>query len=211
MTLANIVHRLHNLPAWLACLIAVIAGGTIPLSFAPFNIWPLSIIALTILALLINQQSLTSVLWRSWCFGVGMYGVGVSWIYVSISGFGGAPAPLAIMLVSIFVVFLATMFSLPFYIFGRWFSRNSLCLCIAFPATWLLSEWLRIWLFTGFPWLFIGYAHLHTWLSGWAPVFGVIGLSFISAVTAGVIAQGIWSAGKSRSFIVGNLDKKPEN
>ena len=46
-----------------------------------------------------------------------------------------------------------------------------------------LVEWLREWLFTGFPWLYLGYAHLDTWLSGWAPITGVFGLSFICAIS----------------------------
>ncbi|RYZ92433.1 MAG: apolipoprotein N-acyltransferase [Moraxellaceae bacterium] len=141
--------------------------------------------------------------WRSWCFGVGMYGLGVSWIYVSISGFGGAPAPLAALLVIIFVCSMAMFFSLPFYVFGRWFNHSTLNLLIAFPATWLISEWLRTWLLTGFPWLFIGYGDLSNWLSGWAPIVGVMGLSLLSAFTASLIAQIIYRPTISRHLIAG--------
>ena len=200
---SNLIQRLNQLPNWLQLTIALLAGCLVPLSFAPFNIWPLGILALSIFALLINQQSLTAVWWRAWCFGAGMYGLGVSWIYVSISGFGGAPAPLAASLVVIFVFFMAAMFSLPFCVFGRWFSRHPLSLWIAFPTTWLLGEWLRTWLFTGFPWLFIGYADLTNWLSGWAPVVGVMGLSLLSAFTAAVIAHLISHPTKTRSLLLG--------
>ena len=48
---------------------------------------------------------------------------------------------------------------------------------MGFPVTWVLSEWLRSWLFTGFPWLYLGYAHLDTPIAGWAPIVGVYGLS----------------------------------
>jgi apolipoprotein N-acyltransferase len=205
MTQSTLVQRLIQLPNWIQLTIALLAGGLIPFSFAPFNIWPLGIVGLSIFAILINQQTLKQVLWRSWWFGVGMYAVGVSWIYVSISGFGGAPAPLAAFLVLIFSFFMAACFSLPFYVFGRWFSSSKLSLLIAFPATWLLSEWLRTWLLTGFPWLFIGYADLTNWLSGWAPVVGVMGLSFFSVLTAGLLAQIIYQPGKSRRLIVGSI------
>ncbi len=201
----NLIQRLGQLPNWIQLTISLLAGCLVPFSFAPFNIWPLAIIALVVLALLIKDQSLKNVLWRCWCFGVGMYGLGVSWIYVSISGFGGAPAPLAAFLVIIFVFFMAAFFSLPFYIFGRWFSRHTLSLFIAFPATWLISEWLRTWLLTGFPWLFIGYGDLTNWLSGWAPVVGVMGLSLLSALTAGWIAQVIYKPKKSAGLIVGSI------
>jgi apolipoprotein N-acyltransferase len=96
---------------------------------------------------------------------------------------------------------LSSAFCIPFYIYGRWFSRHSLGLLIAFPITWLLSEWLRTWLFTGFPWLFVGYAHVHTWLAGWAPVLGVMGISLICAMTAGLIAHGLCTTKISRVFI----------
>ncbi len=203
MNSSNIIQRLNKMPSWLQLLVALMSGGLIPLSFAPFNIWPLGIFALVIFAVLINNQSLKKVWWRSWWFGVGMHAVGVSWVYVSISGFGGAPAPLAAFLVAIFVFSLAAFFSLPFCAFARWFSKHPLSLLVAFPACWLLSEWLRTWLLTGFPWLFIGYADLTNWLSGWAPVIGVMGLSLISAVTAGFIAQTLYQPQKSIRLMVG--------
>ncbi len=204
MTPSNFIQRLNQLPNWLQLTIALIAGCLVPLSFAPFNIWPLGILALTIFALLINEQSAKAAWWRSWCFGIGMYGVGVSWVYVSISGFGGASMPLAAFLVLIFVLFMAAVFSLPFTVFGRWFSRHPLSLLIAFPATWLLDEWLRTWLFTGFPWLFMGYADLTNWLSGWAPVVGVMGLSLLSAFTAAVLAHFIYHPTKIRNLLLGS-------
>jgi len=205
MNSSKLIKHLNQFPTWLQFTIALLAGCLVPFSFAPFNVWPLGILALTIFALLIKNQSAKNVWWRSWWFGVGMYAVGVSWIYVSISGFGGAPAPLAAFLVIIFVFFMAAFFSLPFYAFGRWFSRHPLSLLIAFPACWLISEWLRTWLLTGFPWLFVGYADLTNWLSGWAPVVGVMGLSLLSAFTAGFFAHIISRPKISRSLIAGSI------
>jgi apolipoprotein N-acyltransferase len=204
MNLSRTAQTLLQLPHWLTAFLALLAGALLPLSFSPFHYWYLGIAALLLLALLLNQQTAKNILWRTWFFGVGMYGVGVSWVYVSISGFGGAPIPLALILVGIFVCFLAAAFSVPFYIFGRWFARAPQALYLAFPALWLLVEWLRIWLFNGFPWLFVGYAHLHTWLSGWAPLIGVMGISFICALTAGVIAAWVLQK-KSRGLIVASL------
>jgi apolipoprotein N-acyltransferase len=205
MNSTNFIQRINQLPNWLQLTIALVAGCLVPFSFAPFNIWPLGILALSIFALLINNQSLKAVWWRTWWFGVGMYGIGVSWIYVSISGFGGAPAPLAAFLVIIFVFFMAAFFSLPFYAFGRWFCHHKLTLLIAFPATWLISEWLRTWLLTGFPWLLLGYGDLTNWLSGWAPVFGVMGLSLLSALTAGLFAHTIYHPITLRSLVPSSI------
>jgi len=84
---------------------------------------------------------------------------------------------------------------------------------LGFPLLWVLFEWLRSWLLTGFPWLYLGYAHADTWIAGWAPIIGVFGLSFIvaisgsclflawrsrqlaTAVTYGVILTTLWAGG----------------
>ena len=55
---------------------------------------------------------------------------------------------------------------------------------LGFAAIWVLGEWLRSWLLTGFPWLYLGYAHVDTWLAGWAPITGVFGLSFAVVFSA---------------------------
>ena len=184
--------KLLNLSQPVALLIALISGALITLSFAPFNIWPITLISLTAFALLLKEQSLKTTLWRCFAFGVGLYCAGVHWLYVSIHNFGGASPLFAGFLVFIFACFMAILFMLPFGIFARWFRYHSLGLIIALPACWLLSEWVRTWLLTGFPWLFLGYAHLNTPLAGWAPIAGVTGISFILALTAGVLAEWIW-------------------
>src|SRR5690606_27380230 len=64
-------------------------------------------------------------------------------------------------------------------------------LLLSFPALWLIGEWLRSWLFTGFPWLYLGYGHLESWLAGWAPVLGVMGVSLIVAASAAALAHAL--------------------
>ena len=184
--------KILNLPPSLALLIALLSGSLITFSFAPFNIWPITIVSMTVLALLIKEQSLKIILWRSFAFGIGFYGAGIHWIYVSIHNFGGASPVFAGLLVFIFACFMAAIFVVPFYIFGRWFNRHSLGLIIALPACWLLGEWMRTWFLTGFPWLFLGYAHLTTPLAGWAPLGGVFSIGFILVLSTGIIAEWIW-------------------
>lgn len=184
--------KILNLPQPLALVIVLLCGALITLSFAPFNLWPIALISLVGFSLLLKEQALKTILWRSFAFGAGFYGAGIHWIYVSIHNFGGASPLLAGFLVFIFACFMAVIFILPFYIFGRWFNRHSLGLMLALPACWLLGEWMRTWLLTGFPWLFLGYAHIDTMLSGWAPITGVMGIGFILALTAAVMAEWLW-------------------
>jgi len=196
---------LARLPGWAAWLLCVAAGALVPLSFAPFDLWPLALIGLMAFALLLDQQSGRSAWWRAWGFGIGLYGVGVSWIFISIHSFGNASAPLAAVMTGLFVLFVALVFSLPFYLYGRWFSQHSLGPLLAFPALYLLGEWLRGWLLTGFPWLYLGYGHLETWLAGWAPVTGVLGLSLILLLTASVTAQWLLRPSRPRTQIAATL------
>ena len=117
-------------------------------------------------------------------FGLGKYGVGVSWVYVSIHQYGGASPVLAGLLVAAFVAFMA-LFCLPIgWFFGALKrSRERLgrgLLGIGFIVSWLLMEWLLTWFLTGFPWLFAGHAMLGTPLQGFAPVFGVLGVSLLA-------------------------------
>lgn len=184
--------RSGSLPGWLNPLLAVLAGSLVPLSLAPFNLWPLGLLGVTGLALLLQGQSAARAWWLALLFGLGLYTLGTSWVYVSIHGYGNASAPLAVLLTGLFVAFMALVFSLPFYLYGRWFSQHAISLLLAFPALWLLGEWVRSWLLTGFPWLYLGYGHLDTWLAGWAPVVGVMGLSLALCLTAGLAAYWLW-------------------
>lgn len=161
---------------YIGCLIA---GALIPLSLAPFNVWYLAPAAIAAFLFVLQNGDHKVFLLRSWCFGIGLFGSGVSWVYVSIHEYGYAPIPLAVLLTAMFVIGLGFVFALPFLLYEKCFRSHYLSALIAFPALWVLGEWLRSWLLTGFPWLYLGYAHAHTPLAGWLPVIGVYGVSWI--------------------------------
>jgi len=196
---------LERLPVWASWPACVLAGALIPLSLAPFDLWHLSLVGMLLFALLLQGRGGRSAWWRSYLFGLGLYGVGVSWIYVSIHNYGNASAPLAALMTGLFVLFMALVFSLPFWVYGRWFSQRRWALLLAFPALWLLGEWLRGWLLTGFPWLYLGYAHLDTWLLGWAPLLGVMGISLIVALSAALAAHWLTQPQRGRVTLVATV------
>lgn len=169
-------------------LLALVAGALITLSLSPFDLWPLGILSLWLLLAALQDSTPKQALLRGWLFGVGLFGAGVSWVYFSIHDYGYAPVPLALFLTAIFVAALAFLFSATFaWCYARFFARHRAGLWLGFPALWVIFEWIRSWLLTGFPWLYLGYAHLDTSLAGWAPVLGVYGLSFITALTAALL------------------------
>ncbi|MCF7981527.1 MAG: apolipoprotein N-acyltransferase [Pseudomonadales bacterium] len=183
-------------------LLAPVAGALAPFSFSPFELWPLGIASLFLLLLVLDSASPRQAFWRGWLYGIGFFGVGASWVYFSIHEYGYAPAPLAVFLTALFVASLALLLSAPFACsYQFFFARRQLGALLGFPALWVLFEWLRSWLLTGFPWLFIGNAHIDTWLAGWAPITGVYGLSLIVALTASVFFYGIGHLSHPRRII----------
>ncbi|MCX2780533.1 apolipoprotein N-acyltransferase [Microbulbifer thermotolerans] len=174
-------------------VLSAIAGGLLTLSFAPYGYWPCGLGSLSLLAWLYlrasggRQLSGRRSLWLAFCFGLGLFGSGGSWVYVSITEFGNSSVLLGTALTGAFVSIMALLLALPFYFLGH-FTGRGLSFALAFPALWFVSEWLRSWIFTGFPWLYAGYGQIETWLSGWAPVLSVYGMGLLLALSAAVIA-----------------------
>lgn len=171
----------------LTLLVSAVAGALTPLGLAPYSFWLLPVLSLTLLAAVLHRGNFKHCLVHSLAFGLGYYGMGVSWVYISIHEYGNAPAPLAALMTFLFVAFLAFVFSLPLSLI-HWVKNKNLRLLIAFPLLWGLGEWSRSWLLTGFPWLYIGYGHLSSPLVGWAPIGGVLLVGLLSALSSAILA-----------------------
>lgn len=165
-------------------LSAPAAGALLTLSLAPFDLWPAAIVGCAFLAFLLASCTPRQAFWRGWLFGLGLFGSGASWVYVSINVYGNASPVLAGFLTLVFCAGLALLHGLQAYLYARLVRPLPGGMLLGFPALWVLGEWLRSWLLTGFPWLYLGYAHVDTWLAGWAPITGVYGLSFTVAFSA---------------------------
>ncbi|SFU63220.1 apolipoprotein N-acyltransferase [Halomonas korlensis] len=170
----------HLTPA-LGCLAALLAGGLTTLTASPFELWWLGPIAAGLVYLGIHDLTAGQAALRGWCYGVGLFGSGASWVYVSIHDYGYTGVPLAVLLTTLFVAGLALFFAVTLGLYRR--------LCgprlgfLTFAGAWVLGEWLRTWLFTGFPWLLLGTAHVDSPLAAWAPIGGVYLLSLLTALT----------------------------
>src|SRR3990167_5921904 len=89
------------------------------------------------------------------------------------------------------------------YLTNRYFAGHTRTKIIyAFPAIWVLSEWIRSWAFTGFPWLLVGYSQTNSPLRGFAPIFSVYGVSLAVAVTSSLIVHGVMSLRKNDYYAV---------
>lgn len=178
--------------------VLLVGGGIFPLGLAPFDVWPAVIISMAILFQSLKQTSAKHAFFNSLVYGFGLFIAGASWLYVSIHEYGFIPAPLAILATALFCLFLALIFAAPFMITAL-IPQNPLSWMLGLPAIWVISEWMRTWILTGFPWLYAGYSHTSTWLNGWAPIGGVLLLSFISGLGAMLLASIVNGRIRSRS------------
>lgn len=170
------------------CL-AFIAGATMPLAFAPFGWFPIAILAPALLLLSIFQPiSSKKAAWRGLLFGLGMFGLGTSWVYVSFSQFGGMPPIGAAAVTGTFVLIMASYISLFTWFLAKHFtSSRGLGLWLLMPSLWTVLEAVRGWFLSGFPWLSLGYSQIDSPLNGYAPVFGVYGVSWVIMLSAGAV------------------------
>ena len=189
-----------------ADLLALLAGALLPLAFAPVSFFPLAVLAPALLFLLLLDVTPRRALWRGLLFGLGQFGVGVSWVYVAIHDFGHSGVPLAVLLTIPFVGVLALFLMLFGYLAAR-FLRGAdwLRLILLFPAAWTLVEWCRGWVLTGLPWLNLGYSQIDAPLRGFAPLTGVYGVSLAVAVSAGLLAALVLTVGRARLFALSGL------
>jgi len=163
--------------------ILLVGGAIFPLGLAPFDIWPAVMISMAILFQSLTHTTAKQAFFNSLVYGFGLFIAGASWLYISIHEYGFIPAPLAILATTLFCLFLALIFAAPFAV-SSLIPQTPLSWILGLPAIWVISEWVRTWMLTGFPWLYAGYSHTSTWLNGWAPIGGVLLLSFISALGA---------------------------
>ncbi|MGH8698566.1 MAG: apolipoprotein N-acyltransferase, partial [Burkholderiales bacterium] len=166
--------------------LASVAGAVSVAAFGDWPLFPLPLVALATLCWLwARADSPRAAAWLGFAFGAGFFLVGVSWVYVSLHDFGGMPLPLAALATLILCLYLALFPAAVGYAQARLATPRPLRLMLVVPALWTLAEWLRGWLFTGFPWLALGYSQLDGPLAGLAPVGGVFAVSFLAAAAAG--------------------------
>ncbi|MFZ5724643.1 MAG: apolipoprotein N-acyltransferase [Pseudomonadota bacterium] len=186
------MNALRNLLPARGSLLAVLAGGLNTLAFAPFGLWPLAVLSPLALYLLLRGLDVRTAFRRGFAYGFGFWLAGVSWVYVSIHVYGYTPVGMAVFLTLAFAALLALLFFAWWTALYAYLARGVLR-PLPFVALWVLAEWVRSWLFTGFPWLYQGYAFIDTPLAGYAPTGGVLLLSAVVlaiAVLAADLAQG---------------------
>lgn len=176
-----------KLPLILALLLALLSGAMFSFALAPYHLWVLAIVSPAFLyALLLNQSSAKRAFWLGEFYGFGTWAVGAFWLFTSIHDYGHVPNYVAFLLIGVMAAVMGLFHAVSCYLFVKFLGRQPL----AFAALWVVQEWLKTWLFTGFPWLFVGYAMTEVaWLNGLAPVTGVLGLSFLAVLFGAALIE----------------------
>ena len=150
----------------------------------------LSIISICYLFYLSINQPPKIVAQCFFCFALVLFSSGLHWLYISIHTVSGAPIWLTVLLIFL----LSSLMALYYYLTGLLISKiyhasqsKSLILLSIGPALWVLMEWARGWLLSGFPWFSVGYSQINTFLSNWAPIGGIYMVSWICAISSGLL------------------------
>jgi apolipoprotein N-acyltransferase len=175
---------------------ALAAGAATVFGFAPFDLSFLPVVTVAFLfAMWQDAATPRAAAASGFAFGLGLFLAGASWVYIALNTFGGMPWPLAAIGTAGFCAFLALYPALTGWLATRWTAPHSSARAVAAAALWALSEWARSVVFTGFPWLTLGYASLPggstTWLAGYAPLGGVFLVTLATAILAAALAVAI--------------------
>ncbi len=175
------------------------AGLINTFAFAPYQWHALPLFTLTLLAFVLRQsQTPGQAAWFAYCYGLGWFGLGISWVHVSIATFGGMPLIASLGIMALLVAYLSLFPALAAYLAARLAEGQTTYWPLLLAICWTFSENLRSWVLTGFPWLSLGYSQTDGFLGSYAPLIGETGITFILVFAAGSFAA-IWRQQQARS------------
>ncbi|MCF9033473.1 apolipoprotein N-acyltransferase [Acinetobacter nectaris] len=172
--------KTFKLPTFVICIIALISGGIFSLSLAPYHYWWIALLSPALLYACLIQCKPRQAFLIGWSFGFGLWFTGAFWLFASIHNYGNISTPIGVLLIALLAMTMGLFSAVQTWTYKRFFPETPL----TFAPIWILFEWLKTWLFTGFPWLFVGYAFTGAFLDDYAPLFGVLSVSFVAVLIA---------------------------
>ena len=176
---------LAQLPLGYRLLISLLAGAALPLAFAPYGYWWVALLSPALLYALLQERTPRQAFWIGEMYGIGLWCVGAFWLYTSIHTYGDTPATIALLMIGFVGIAMGMFHGVMAWAYRRFLPETPL----SFAPIWVAFEWLKTWLFTGFPWLFVGYGLTGKSLDGVAPVAGVFAVSFVVIVLAAALVE----------------------
>ncbi|HEY0027287.1 MAG TPA: apolipoprotein N-acyltransferase [Allosphingosinicella sp.] len=186
--------------------LALAAGLASATGFAPLGLWPVTLAAFALLLWLVREAPrLRSALARGWWFGVGHFTIGLNWIATAFTYQEAMPAWLGWIAVVLLSLYLAVYPAAAAGLAWRWGRTQPLRLALTFAAAWIVTEWLRATMFTGFAWNPLGVALLPTPVSRLSAWLGTYGLSGITALVAGAVLLLALKRWREASALLGSV------
>ncbi len=171
---------------------AFFTGLLIPCGFAPFHMPGLAILGIAVLFIQINQLTIKQSFSTGFLFGLGFFGLGISWVYTSIHNFGHLNILASASLTFLFIAYLALYPGIMMLLYKKLaLNRSLLSKCSLFSALWCLSEFLRSTFLSGFPWLLLGTGQIDTPLKYLLPIIGIFGVGFITCFAGTILGAGM--------------------
>lgn len=182
---------------------ALVSGMLGVLAFAPFNIWPAYAVTICSSIWFIKQADTLKTAFKSGlALGLGFFGAGISWVYVSIATYGQIGLLLSILITLAFVALLASFYAFAFSITWKVINKfKQWPISLIFTISLLFSEFLRSTLFTGFPWLLPGYSLHSTWAFELSPIGGIWLLSSLAILTFSLPTAVFFEGFKKQSLL----------
>lgn len=182
------LERFARWPLAAKTVIAVFAGALQVFAYAPFGQFWLAPLSMAVLFVSWRGTSPGQAFRIGWLYGFASFLAGVHWVYVSVHDFGLLPIPLAVLLTGGLAALMALYVGAAGWVAGRYFDGGGAAVWLgAMPALWVLTEWCRGWLFSGFGWQSAGYSQTDSWLMAFAPIVGLHGISWAVALSAGAL------------------------
>lgn len=206
-------------PRLTAAVAAIAAGALAACGFQPLSLWPLTLLALAVLFELVTRaRKGREAFLIGWCFGLGHFSLGNNWIATAFTYQANMPAWLggiAVVLLSLYLAVYPALATLAAWLLVRPDRTHAaeregswpfLALALAFAAAWIVTEWMRAWVFTGFAWNPLGVTLLGQFqtrglalVTPWIGTYGLSGLVVLLAGLPGIfIRAGARTAGLRR-------------
>ncbi len=187
-------------------LASATSGILVALAFPPWQFDMLAWIGLIPLFWSIsNSKTAPQAVVLGWVYGLCFFSIDVRWIYDTLTVHGHFSEFLAFAVLALMIAILA-MSTGAFSYLSRFAHKSGLPYWIIFPTAWVSIEYVRTYIFTGFPWDLLGYSLSHRPnLIQIADITGVYGLSFLLVFVNGSVFEALVNRGKSYAGVVTEL------
>lgn len=162
-------------------------GGIAAVGFAPLGLWVVSLGCVAAWMWLIHAApTIRAALWRGWLFGFAHFTIGDNWIAKAFSFQDAVPPVLGWIAPTLIGLYLAIYPMLAAGVAWR-FRRQRIdaAYVLIFAAAWIVTEYLRGTMFTGYPWNPLSEIWLPTPFFWVATLIGTYAMSGVAIVVAG--------------------------